>query len=101
MAEEHVPVRTMVTRQLKRRKQLERDLEHVTTEMYKRNRELAETNQTLSLLRTIDEVVLQSQDSLKEVCEQITSSITAVTDYPTIALFTRTSFAENDLEMSG
>ncbi|HWT55837.1 MAG TPA: HAMP domain-containing sensor histidine kinase [Candidatus Microsaccharimonas sp.] len=101
MAEEHVPVRTMVTRQLKRRKQLERDLEHVTTEMYKRNRELADTNQTLSLLRTIDEVVLQSQDSLKEVCEQITRSITEVTDYPTIALFTRTSFAENDLHMYG
>lgn len=101
MAEEHTPVRTMVTRQLKRRKQLERDLEHVSEEMYRRNKELAETNQTLSLLRTIDEVVLQSQGSLKEVCEQITRSITDVTDYPTIALFTRTSFTHGALSMHG
>ncbi|MGH7241290.1 MAG: GAF domain-containing sensor histidine kinase [Candidatus Saccharimonadales bacterium] len=101
MAEEHVPVRAMVTRQLKRRKQLERDLEHVSQEMYKRNRELAETNQTLSLLRTIDEVVLESQDSLKEVCERITRSVTDVTDYPMIALFTRTSFTQGGLYMHG
>jgi signal transduction histidine kinase len=101
MAEEHVPVRTLVSRQLKRRKQLERDLEHVTEEMYRRNRELAETNQTLSLLRTIDEVVLQSQDSLKEVCEQITRSVTDATDFPTIALFTRTSFTHGGLYMHG
>lgn len=99
--QEHIPVRTIVTRQLKRRKQLERDLDHVTEEMYKRNRELAETNQTLSLLRTIDEVVLQSQDSLKEVCEQITRSITDATDYPLIALFTRTSFTHGGLYMHG
>ena len=30
-------------------KQLERDLEHVTQEMYLRNKELAETNKVLSL----------------------------------------------------
>ena len=102
MAEEaHVPVKTLVTRQLKRRKQLERDLEHVTEEMYRRNKELAETNQTLSLLRTIDEVVLQSQDSLKVVCEQITRAITDATDFPTIALFTRTSFTHGELSMYG
>src|SRR6478609_6508374 len=101
MAEEHTPVRTMVVRQLKRRKQLEKDLEHVTEEMYRRNKQLADTNQTLSLLRTIDEVVLQSQDSLKEVCEQITRSITDSTDFATIALFTRTSFTHGGLSMHG
>src|ERR1700712_1795881 len=101
MAEEHTPVRTMVTRQLKRRKQLERDLEHVTEEMYRRNKELAETNQTLSLLRTIDSVVLESQDSLKDVCQHIVNSVTDATDYSTVALFTRPSLAHGGLSLYG
>lgn len=101
MAEEHTPVRTMVTRQLKRRKQLERDLEHVSEEMYKRNKELAETNRTLSLLRTIDSVVLESQDSLKDVCERIVRSITDATDYSTVALFTRPSLSHSGLALYG
>jgi uncharacterized protein YaaN involved in tellurite resistance len=65
-----------------KRKQLERDIEHVTEEMYKRNKELAETNKTLSLLRTIDALVLESHASLKAVCEHITEAITQATDYP-------------------
>jgi signal transduction histidine kinase len=103
MADEHTPVRTpvktMVTKQLKRRKQLEQDLEHVTEEMYRRNKELAETNQTLSLLRTIDSVVLSSQDSLKEICHDIVDAITEATEYSAIALFTRPSMAHDELMM--
>ena len=51
----------------RRKKQLERDIEHITAEMYKRNKELAETNKTLSLLRTIDALVLESHTSVKMV----------------------------------
>lgn len=47
-------------RSLSRSRQLEQDLEHITQEMYKRNKELTETNRTLSLLRRIDEIVLGS-----------------------------------------
>lgn len=91
----------MVTRQLKRRKQLEQDLEHVTQEMYRRNKELAETNQTLSLLRTIDAVVLGSQDSLKAICQDIVSAITETTDFSTVALYTRPSLAHDSLSLYG
>ena len=74
-----------------KRKQLERDIEHVTEEMYRRNKELAETNKTLSLLRTIDALVLQSHTSLKMVCAHITQAITQATDYAFVGLLTRSS----------
>jgi signal transduction histidine kinase len=84
-----------------RRKQLERDIEHITAEMYKRNKELAETNKTLSLLRTIDALVLESHSSLKMVSEHITEAITQVTDYPFVGLLTRSSQTREELVLSG
>lgn len=84
-----------------KRKQLQRDIEHVTTEMYKRNRELAETNKTLSLLRNIDAMVLESHATLKMVCEHITEAIVRVTDYPFVCLLTRTAHGEEPLVMNG
>jgi signal transduction histidine kinase len=84
----------------RRRKQLEQDLEHVTQEMYRRNRELAETNQTLSLLRTIDTMVLESQEPLQTVCMQIARAITETTEYPFMALLTRPA-GEDELELYG
>jgi signal transduction histidine kinase len=84
-----------------KRKQLERDIEHVTEEMYKRNKELAETNKTLSLLRTIDALVLESHASLKTVCEHITEAITQATDYPFVGLFTRSTPSEEKMTLYG
>ncbi len=65
----------------KRRKQLEKDLEHVTQEMYVKNLELVHTNQTLSLLRTIDSLVLESQESLDQLCQQISGAIIENSDF--------------------
>jgi signal transduction histidine kinase len=84
-----------------KRKQLERDIEHVTQEMYRRNRELAETNKTLSLLRTIDALVLESHASLKTVCEDITQAITQITDYPMAGLLTRPPHRDDHLTLYG
>lgn len=84
-----------------KRKQLERDIEHVTEEMYKRNKELAETNRTLSLLRTIDTMVLEAHASIQVVCEHITEAIGQATDYPFIGLFTRPTHSEELLTLYG
>lgn len=59
----------------RRKKQLQQDLDHVTQEMYKRNLELSETNQLLSLLRAIDTLVLESHDELRVLCQSIASSV--------------------------
>ncbi len=90
-----------IPRAFKRRKQLEQDLDHITEEMYRRNKDLAETNQMLSLLRQIDSIVLQSQDSLKLVCEQVATAITTDTDYPVIGIFTRPSMTHRELALYG
>jgi signal transduction histidine kinase len=86
---------------LKRRKQLERDLEHITAEMYRRNKELADTNKILSLLRTVDALVLESHTSINTVCEHITEAITQVTSYDFVGLFTRFSHTRETLLLSG
>lgn len=84
-----------------KRRQLERDIEHVTGEMYKRNKELAETNKTLSLLRTIDALVLESHATLRMVSEHITEAITQVTDYPFVGLLTRSGHNKEELVLNG
>jgi signal transduction histidine kinase len=86
---------------LTRRSKLERDLEHITQEMYHRNLELVETNKTLSLLRTIDSVVLQSQEPIMGVCEQIARAITDVTSHPFVGVLIRSAHFEDELELYG
>lgn len=84
-----------------KRKQLERDIDSVTAEMMQRNQELAETNKTLSLLRTIDAMVLESHASLKMVCAHITEAITQSSDYALVALLTKSSHTRDELTLNG
>jgi signal transduction histidine kinase len=95
------PVSKRTKSPFQKHRQLQRDLEHVTQEMYLRNKELAETNKTLSLLGTIDALVLESHTSLKTVCEHITEAITQVTDYAFVGLLTRASHTRGELTLNG
>jgi len=90
-----------VRHRMRRRKQLEQDLDHITQEMYRRNRELADTNRTLSLLQAIDTLALEPQTSLGAICEQITEAIVQTTDYPFAAVLTSTSDSLGSLELRG
>ncbi len=58
-----------------RKKNLKALYAQATEEMYKRNLELAETNQTLTLLRSIDKLVLESHDKLDALCQSIATAI--------------------------
>src|SRR6185437_12139235 len=82
-------------------KKLEQDLEHVTQEMYRRNKELADTNRTLSLLRLIDSLVLESRDSIKLLAGQITDAIASATDYPVVAIYGASLLGTDKLEPYG
>src|SRR5437868_13919795 len=82
-------------------KKLEQDLEHVTQEMYRRNKELADTNRTLSLLRTIDNLVLESHDSIKVLAGQITDAIASATQYRLVAVYGPSSLKTERLEIYG
>src|SRR5579864_7578687 len=83
------------------KQRLEQDLEHITQEMYRRNKELADTNRTLSLLRTIDSLVLESHDSIKILSERIASAISRTTEYPLVAIFGASSLGTDKLEPYG
>ncbi|MGZ6005038.1 MAG: GAF domain-containing sensor histidine kinase [Candidatus Saccharimonadales bacterium] len=87
-------------RTVSKRKQLEQDLAHVSKEMYKRNLDLASTNRTLSLLRRIDALVLESHDSIEFSCGQISKAIVDNSEYPWVSIFGKPS-GHDRLDMYG
>lgn len=97
-----VPITPLaIGKTLKRRKQLENDLEHIQEEMYKHNMELVQTNKTLSLLRSIDALILDSSQSLTKVSAQIAQSISETAQYSFVGILTRLPHLEDELVLSG
>lgn len=92
---------TQVNSPFKRRKQLEQDIAHVTEEMYRRNKELADTNRILSLLQTIDSLILTSREPLKEISNQIAAAIISHTDYQFVAVLAHRVRRDDTLEVFG
>lgn len=84
-----------------RKKTLRTTLQEVSQQMYVRNKELADTNRMLSLLRTIDALALESHDSVKLICQQITDAVSESTEYPLVALFTRETARHEDFGLFG
>ena len=91
---------TLIRHGSNKRKQLEQSLAHISQEMYKRNAELAQTNQTLSLLRSIDSLVLESHDTLEALCAQVTRAIADKSEYSWVGIFGRQPHHER-LDMLG
>lgn len=86
---------------LKRRRQLQNDLEHITQEMYRRNKELTETNKTLSILRTIDSLVLDANSTLQSVCNQTSLAIANMGNYEFVGVLTVDTHLQQYLTMQG
>lgn len=76
-------------------------LQHVTQEMYLRNKELAETNKTLQLLQTIDALVLESHTTVREVSIHISEAIVQATEYAFVGLLTRNRHDKEELTLTG
>lgn len=83
-----------------RKKSLKNELEHVNQEMYKRNLELAEINQTLSLLRNIDSLVLSSHEDLKALASDMAQAVVQASDYSVVA-FLSYNTRKDHLELAG
>ncbi len=69
------------------KKQLRQDFEQLSQEMYKRNLELNESNQMLSLLRKIDDAVLDSQAKIEDVSQQVADAVAGLSTVAMAALF--------------
>ena len=76
-------------------------MERVNKEMYVRNLELAQTNRTLSLLRTIDKLVLESEGSAAELSDEIAHAISQSTNYPLVAILAQKKNHANILQVYG
>lgn len=61
-------------------------LTRVNKDMYAKNLELAETNQTLSLLRNIDNLVLESHEKLGALCQKIAEEILEHTNFGAVGI---------------
>ncbi|HSX27476.1 MAG TPA: histidine kinase dimerization/phospho-acceptor domain-containing protein, partial [Patescibacteria group bacterium] len=81
--------KTRLKRPFTRKKQLEQDLAHVNEQMYVKNLELKETLDTLSLLRAIDNLVLESREDLTVLCQNITKAIINYSNYSFIAILVK------------
>ncbi len=73
----------------------------VAQELYRKNVELAHTNQTLSLLRAIDTLVLESQEGTKELCEGISRALIQSSDYLFTGIFTAETSDSETMQLSG
>jgi signal transduction histidine kinase len=60
-------------------------LESVTESLYKQNLNLSERNKTLSLLRAIDEIVLQVND-VNDVAQGVVSAISSMGEFPLVTM---------------
>lgn len=63
----------------------------IAQEMYRKNLELAQTNRTLSLLRTIDNLVLQTDISISQLADGVASALVENTNYVYSGVFITTS----------
>ncbi|HSX41298.1 MAG TPA: GAF domain-containing sensor histidine kinase [Candidatus Saccharimonadales bacterium] len=63
------------------------DIPHITQEMYKQNRELAERNKMLMLLRKIDEIVLSSETEPHAVAQRIVHAVSNDGDFPVAGIY--------------
>lgn len=62
------------------------DLSHITEEMYKKNKELAEKNKALALLRRIDGIVLSKVTEIGQVAQEVVNTIVEELSFKLVAI---------------
>lgn len=68
---------------------------HVAEELYRKNVELADTNRVLSLLRSIDDLMLSTQSNSRSLSQQLVQIINQQHDFNFVQLFLRPTVQSN------
>jgi signal transduction histidine kinase len=67
-------------------KEANKEYEVITQQMYAKNLKLAEINKTLTILRAIDVITLESQGTLKDLSQDVASAILNSSSYAFVAI---------------
>lgn len=66
---------------------LNKELAHITQEMYKKNFELADKNKTLALLRKIDEIILSSVTDTNQIAQQVADIVANEAEFKAVIMY--------------
>jgi signal transduction histidine kinase len=83
------------------RDQLKKNFERIAQQMYTQNVALAQTNRTLSILRSIDLLILDSTKNLKQLGLEISKSVIEASPYSIVSIFALDHYKESTLSMQG
>jgi len=80
---------------------LRAEFERIAQQMYTQNLALAQTNRTLSILRAIDLLILESSRSLPQLSTDISQAIIDASSYITVAIFSLNQHNQDYLSFQG
>lgn len=77
------------------------DYARIAQQMYTQNAALAQTNRTLSILRTIDLLILDSTKNLKQLGKEIARSVIDASPYVMAGILSLDHYKDADISMQG
>lgn len=80
---------------------LRAEFERVAQQMYTQNLALAQTNRTLSILRAIDLLILESSRDLSQLSAEISQAIIEASSYAVVSIFSLKEHSESFLQFQG
>ena len=80
---------------------LRAEFERVAQQMYTQNLALAQTNRTLSILRAIDLLILESSRDLPQLSIEISQAIIDASNYAVVAIFSLNEHSDSFLQFQG
>ncbi|EFK95649.1 Sensor protein resE [sediment metagenome] len=81
--------------------QLKENFERIAQQMYTQNVALAQTNRTLSILRAIDLLILDSSKNLKQLGQEISKAVIEASPYIVVSIFSLDHHKDTTLSMQG
>jgi len=80
---------------------LKSEFEHITQKMYTQNLALVQTNRTLSILRAIDLLILESTRDLPQLSTDISKAIIDSSPYALVAVLSLNRYSEHFINLQG